>query len=61
MVCDVHAASVGGGEAVVVLPTAPDVEAPGAVVVVVVGALREVELPASVSDVVEEPTMGAAT
>jgi len=46
---------------VVVLPTAPDVEAPGAVVVVVVGALREVALPASVSDVVEEPTMGAAT
>jgi hypothetical protein len=61
MVCDAHAASVGEGEAVVALPTEKDVEEPGAVVAVVGGALREVLLSASASDVVEEPTIGAAT
>ena len=43
------------------LPTELDVDVPGAVLAVVVDSLREVELPASVADVVEEPTIGAAT
>jgi len=37
-----------------------DVVELGAVAAVVLGAVREVELLASVADVVEEPTIGAA-
>jgi hypothetical protein len=61
MVCDAHTASVGGGEEVLLLPTESDVDEPGAAVAVVEGALVEVELPATVAGVVEEPTIGAAT
>jgi hypothetical protein len=57
MVCDAQAASVGG---VVLLPGGFDVVELGAVAAVVLGAVREVELSASVADVVEEPTIGAA-